>query len=396
MTPPARAQAAIDILDLVIAAAREAGPPADAVIAEYFRTRRYAGSGDRRAVRELVYAAIRRAGERPDTGRAALLGVAADEPRVAAMFDGTGHGPGVAAGSEERSVSGVAPAWLLARLPTMLDDAERAALLDRAPLDLRVNPLKADVASVLAEFPDAVPGPHGGLAVRLPEGTRIEDGAAFRGGRVEVQDAGSQLIVAACRARPGMLVVDLCAGAGGKSLGLAADMEGPRANDGRLIACDTDRGRLSKLTPRAQRAGATIETRLLNPRREFEALSDVAGKADVVLVDAPCSGTGTWRRNPEARWRLTPERLSRLVRLQAELIDLAATLVKPSGHLVHAVCSLLPDEGEAVVAAFLNRHSGWQPQDLPFTAGRVVGAGRMLTPHHDDTDGFYIARLRSA
>lgn len=397
MTPPARAQAAIEILDIVIVAARESGPAADTIVADYFRTRRYAGSGDRRAVRALVYAAIRRAGERPETGRAALLGVADDDPDVAAFFDGTGHGPGVASPGEERAARGIAPAWLLDRLPSQLDEAERLALLERAPLDLRVNRMKSDVAATMREFPDAVSAPHVPYGLRLAEGARVEDSAAFREGRVEVQDAGSQAVVAACGVAPGMLVVDLCAGAGGKSLALAADMGGPEdgVGGGRLIACDTDRGRLSRLPPRATRAGASVETRLLNPGREHEALADVAGLADLVLVDAPCSGTGTWRRNPEARWRLTPERLTRLVALQAHILDIAATLVRPGGSLVYAVCSLLPEEGRGQIVAFFNSHSGWSGEEMATTAGRADGAGRLLTPLHDGTDGFFIARARA-
>lgn len=391
MTPPARAQAAIEILDLVISAAREAGPAADTIIADYFRTRRYAGSGDRRAVRELVYAAIRRAGERPGSGRAALLGLADDRPEVAALFAGGPHGPPAAGPDEPRAGAGIAPGWLLQRLPAMLSEDERSALLGRAPLDIRVNLLKATVESVAAEISDATASPHAPNGLRLTEGTRVEDLAAFREGRIEVQDAGSQLIVAACEAAPRMLVVDLCAGAGGKTLGIAAEMGG----EGRLVACDTDRGRLSRLPPRAARAGAVVETRLLDPGREFGVLSDLAGAADLVLVDAPCSGTGTWRRNPEALWRLTPERLSRLVKLQADLIDLAATLVRPGGHLVYAVCSLLEDEGSRQIDAFFNRRSGWRADGLPFDAGREQGAGRLLTPCHDDTDGFFIARLKA-
>ncbi len=393
MTPPARAQAAIDILDLVVAAAREAGPAADTIVADYFRTRRYAGSRDRRAVRELVYAAIRRAGERPVGGRAALLGLADDRPELALMFDGAGHGPAAASPDEPRAPAGVAPEWLLARLSSLLDEPGRAALLDRAPLDLRVNTLKTDVAQVAAEFPGAVATPHAPHGLRLPEGTRVEDSSAYREGRIEVQDAGSQLIALACAAAPGMVVVDLCAGAGGKSLALAADLGGPEESGGRLIACDTDRGRLSRLTPRAARAGARIEQRLLDPNREREALADLEGRADLVLVDAPCSGTGTWRRNPEARWRLTPGRVSRLVELQSHILDLAAMLVRPGGHLVYAVCSLLPEEGLAQIAAFLNRHSAWTPQDLPF--GQADGAGRTLSPQADGTDGFFIARLQA-
>lgn len=391
MTPSARAQAAIDILELVVVAAREGGAAADTIVSDYFRTRRYAGSGDRRAVRGLVYAAIRRAGERPANGRAALLGLAEDLPELAAVFDGSGHGPAVASPTEERAPAGIAPTWLYARLSPLLDEGGRAALLGRAPLDLRVNRLKASVEEVAAEFPQAVPTPHAANGLRLPEGTRIEDSAAYREGRIEIQDAGSQLVVAACAARPGALVVDLCAGAGGKSLALAADMRGP--DDGGLIACDTDRGRLSRLTLRANRAGARIEERLLDPNREHDALADLAGRADIVLVDAPCSGTGTWRRNPEARWRLTPGRIARLVALQAHILDVAATVLRPGGALVYAVCSLLPEEGSAQIDTFFNRHSGWSPQDLALDAGHADGAGRLLNPSADGTDGFFIARL---
>ena len=395
MTPPARAQAAIEILDLVIAAARGGGAAADTIVADYFRTRRYAGSGDRRAVRELVYAAIRRAGEVPATGRAALLGLGDDRTDVAALFTGAGHGPAIASPGEARAEAGVAPAWLTDALAAGLDAAERAALLERAPLDLRVNALKSDAAAVRIELPGATPVATTPLGLRLPEGSRVEDLPAFREGRVEVQDAGSQLVALACEARAGALVVDLCAGAGGKSLALAADMGGPAPGAGRLVACDTDRGRLARLEPRARRAGVNVETRLLNPRREMEALSDLAGAADVVLVDAPCSGTGTWRRNPEARWRLTPERLARLADLQAHLLDLAAGLVRPGGRLVYAVCSLLPAEGSDAVDGFFNRRSGWLAEDPPFAAGQARGRGRILTPLRDGTDGFFIARLKA-
>lgn len=394
MTPPARAQAAIEILDLVIAAARGGGAAADTIIADYFRARRYAGSGDRRAVRELVYAAIRRAGERPESGRAALLGLAEDDAEIAALFTGSRNAPAAASPGEPRAVRGIAPDWLAARLPALLDDdGERAALLGRAPLDLRVNRLKAEVAAIRREFPEAAPTPHAAYGLRLPEGARVEDSAAFREGRVEVQDAGSQVIVAACRAAPGMLAVDLCAGAGGKSLALAADMGGPAG--GRLIACDTDRGRLRRLPPRAARAGAVVETRLLDPGRERDGLADLAGVADLVLVDAPCSGTGTWRRNPEARWRLTPERLARLVALQAHILEVAAPLVRPGGHLVYAVCSLLPEEGRDQLDGFFKQHSAWSGEEIETTAGRAEGAGRLLTPAHDGTDGFFIARARA-
>jgi 16S rRNA (cytosine967-C5)-methyltransferase len=196
------------------------------------------------------------------------------------------------------------------------------------------------------------------------------------------------LVAAACDAQPEHRILDLCAGAGGKALALAA--AAPRAE---ILACDTNRARLSQLPPRAERAGATIEIRLLDGGREAAQLAGWQGAADLVLIDAPCSGSGTWRRNPEGRWRLTPARLDRLVGLQARLLDIAAPLVKPGGSLVYAVCSLLGREGAGQVAAFLGRHSSWTVQDaLPF--GREDGDGRLLTPGHDGTDGFFVARLQ--
>lgn len=391
MTPSARAQAAIELLDEIIAAARNGGPAADTIIARYFKTRRYAGSKDRRAVRDLVYAAIRRAGERPASGRAALVGLADERPELAACFYGSAHGPAPIAPDEPRAEHGIAPAWLLDRLRAALPPDELPALLERAPLDLRVNRLKASRADALGAIPAAEPGRLAADAVRLPEGYAVEALPQWREGWLEVQDEGSQLIAAACRARPGMTVIDLCAGAGGKTLALAADMGG----GGRLIASDTDRARLSRLAPRAQRAGASmIESRLLDPERELAALADLRASADAVLIDAPCSGTGTWRRNPEARWRLTPERLGRLTSLQARLLDAGAALVRPGGALIYAVCSLLDEEGADRIGAFLALNAGWLAEPLEF--GRSRGGGAMLTPAHDHSDGFFVARLRAA
>ena len=391
MTPGGRAQAAIELLDAIIAAARDPGAAADTLIARYFAERRYAGSKDRRAVRELVYAAIRRAGERPESGRAALVGLADEDAAIAACFTGEGHAPVPIAAAEPRAAAGAAPAWLDARLRQAgLDDDELAALSDRAPLDVRVNRLKGERDEALGAIPGAIAVPHSPDGLRLPAGTAVEQLDAFRSGLIEVQDEGSQIVTLAAKAKPGMAVVDLCAGAGGKSLALAAAM----ANRGTLLACDIDRGRLSRLPPRAERAGAAIvETRLMNPDREAEALSDWHERADVVLVDAPCSGTGTWRRNPEARWRLTPERLDRLVATQQRLLALAAGLVRPGGALVHIVCSLLDEEGAGQVDRFLADHPGWQAERLDLPAGRPRGQGVRLTPAHDGTDGFFVARL---
>jgi 16S rRNA (cytosine967-C5)-methyltransferase len=189
-----------------------------------------------------------------------------------------------------------------------------------------------------------------------------------------------------------MTVVDLCAGAGGKTLALAAEMR----DEGRILACDVDRRRLARMRPRLERAGLSIvETRLLDPKRELEALQDLRQAADIVLVDAPCSGTGTWRRNPETRWRLTPDRLGQLVALQAHLIGLAAELVRPGGFLVYAVCSVLAEEGRGQAEAFGRARSSFIPHPLAIECGRPAGLGTLLTPRHDGTDGFFVARWQA-
>ena len=385
MTPAARTQAAIELLDEVIAAARGGGAAADTLIARYFATRRYAGSKDRRAVRELVYAAIRRAGEIPASGRAAMLAVATADGDVAATFDGSTYGPAPIAADEAAAVGGVVPAWLAAALERSdIASDQQAALIERAPLDVRINRLTADMAVVEALGGAAIPGLAD--ALRLPSGTNIDPLA----GQLEVQDAGSQIVSLAARAAPGQAIVDLCAGGGGKTLVLAAAM----ANEGRILAADIDRGRLSRLAPRAARAGVTIvETRLLDPQREADALSDWSALADCVLIDAPCSGTGTWRRNPEARWRLTPDRLARFVAQQRHVLAIGAPLVRPGGALVYIVCSLLDAEGAEQVDAFLADHPGWVAEPLDLPAGNARGQGLRLDPLPHATDGFFVARL---
>ena len=383
MTPSARAQAAIEILDQVIASARDDGPPADAIVSAYFKTRRYAGSKDRRAVRELVFRAVRHSAEVPVSGRAALLPVAAE------WFDGSLHGPAPVQDGEARAAPGVVPRWLQPLLSPLVAEAEWAALVERAPVDLRANLVRSSREAMVAHF-GAEPTPLSPWGLRLPPDSAVTADPAFENGLVEVQDEGSQLIALACDPAEQELMVDLCAGAGGKALALAG--ANPTA---RIIACDTSRARLAKLGPRAERAGARIETRLLDQPREAEGLADLRGAADMVLVDAPCSGSGTWRRNPEGRWRLTPERLERLAGLQARVLDLAAPLVQPGGAIVYAVCSLLTREGRTQVEAFLSRHSGFVGEDISMDVGRLDGVGRLLTPGHDGTDGFFIARFRA-
>jgi 16S rRNA (cytosine967-C5)-methyltransferase len=387
VTPSARVQAAIEILDLIIAAARGNGAPADRIIAEWFRTRRFAGSSDRRAVRELAYAAIRRCGEVPHSGRAAMLTCAKDDPALSALFDGTAHAPEPIAEGERYARPGLAPGWLEKLLTASeITGEEAAAMLGRAPLDVRINTLKAS-RETLELAGEATVARN---ALRLPTGTNVEALPAFNTGQIEIQDTASQLVCEAVAARPGEVVIDLCAGAGGKTLALAAAME----NSGTLLAFDTDRGRLSRLMPRAERAGVSIiETLLLNPMQEMKALADWQGKADAVLIDAPCSGSGTWRRSPDGRWRLAQKDLRKLVELQARLLDLAAGLVKPGGRLIYATCSLLDAEGPDQIAAFLERRPGWRADAPTLPAGSRRGSGLRLTPFHDDTDGFFVARL---
>lgn len=388
MTPAARLQAAIEVLDEVIASARDDGPPADVIVTRYFKQRRYAGSKDRRAVRELVFRAVRSAGERPETGRAAILGLAEEEPELLDLF-GEPRGPAPLGDAEARASPGTVPKWLSSELSPLVGRDEWPALLERAPLDLRVNAARASREEMLAEFPGGAATPISPWGIRLPPDTRIDHHPAFEAGFVEVQDEGSQLIALACEPVEAEHILDLCAGAGGKSLALAA--AGPTAP---ILASDSNRARLSKLAPRARRAGAAIQTRLLNPPNEHDELSDWRGQADLVLVDAPCSGSGTWRRNPEGRWRLTPERLDRVIAVQQRLLDIAADLVKPDGRLVYAVCSLLSREGSGQIDRFLSGHSSWISEETPILAGRSDGAGRLLTPGHDGTDGFFVARLR--
>lgn len=403
MTPSARVQAAIELLDAILDAARHQGAPADILARNFFRERRYMGSGDRRAVRELAYRAVRRFGEMPASGRAAMVALAQDDAALAALFDGSAYGPPALCDDEPRARGGLIPGWIEARLPPVIDTPERLALLDRAALDIRMHPRRTSRQALQdawgdVQFSDALP-----FAARLPNGTQIETHDLWQSGAIDVQDWGSQAIVAACNDAAAGLVIDLCAGAGGKTLALAAML--PEA---RIIAADISRDRLAAMEPRRRRAGPDrIEPLLLDPRREWEKLAAFEGQADIVLVDAPCSGSGTWRRNPETRWRLTPERLERLTGEQARLLEIARRLVRPGGLLVYAVCSLLPEEGAQQIARSLCGQPDWHISLDDMNIGRPVGvdgapvqglagpsmpAGMLLTPHHDGTDGFFFTR----
>jgi 16S rRNA (cytosine967-C5)-methyltransferase len=395
MRTAARVQAAIEILDAIAASAREGGAPADSLFSAAMRERRYAGSKDRRAIRAYVYDAIRAVRSAPASGRAAMLALADGDPELAALFDGSAYGPAPIAPDEPRAETGLAAQALVDLFDPLLGEDEYGAMLERASLDLRANRIKATAADLAGHFPEgeAIAGAPDGW--RLPPETAAVQHIAYADGTFEVQDAASQYASAALDAAPGQAIVDLCAGGGGKTLAIAS-LTGDAAD---ILACDTNRARLQQLPPRAERAGATgIETRLLNPGQEPDMLADWQGRSDRVFVDAPCSGSGTWRRSPELRWRLTPARLERHLADQAKLLAIGADLVAPGGKILYAVCSIIAREGRAQVDEFLKQNPGWTADDgyLPDGIGRAAGHGFLLTPAHDRCDGFFLARLTRA
>jgi 16S rRNA (cytosine967-C5)-methyltransferase len=423
MTPAARLAAAIELF-AAVSAARAA---ADQVTGDWFRARRYAGAKDRRAIADLVYAALRRraeigwrlerAGAEP-TPRLLVMGAAglpADE--LERLCDGSRFAPAALAVAELAALRALAepppadlPDWVRGKYPEWLDDslksrfgaelvAEMAALDARAPLDLRVNALKGERAAALealrADGFAAEPTPFSPLGIRLPTGTRLETHPLVRAGWLEPQDEAAQIASLLVDARPGMQVVDYCAGAGGKTLALAAAMH----NRGQIYAFDRDAARLARLKPRLQRAGVrNVQTHRLGGGDG--PLAGLAASADRVLVDAPCSGTGTWRRNPEARWKLTPEILARQCELQRQLLAEAAPLVRPGGRLVYATCSILVEEDEAPVELFLASHPDFALVPVTDVWAAAVGGAcpvpgpyLLLTPRRHGTDGFFAAVL---
>ncbi|MCX8134308.1 MAG: RsmB/NOP family class I SAM-dependent RNA methyltransferase [Roseococcus sp.] len=434
MTPEGRLAAAIDLLHATLEAPRR---PADAIAAEFFRARRYIGGSDRRAVSDLAWGVLRQRlrldwwlaglGARPTPRRLALAHLLLVEgltPAAAARrFAGGRYGAGALEPEEQRLAQALAgkpligkempegvrlnlPPWALPGLAARFGPrlAEEAAALEQgAPLDLRVNRLRATReaarAALAAEGFAPEPTPFAPQGLRLRGRAPVTAGAAFRAGLVEVQDEGSQLIAALVGARPGMRVVDYCAGAAGKTLAMAADME----NRGRITACDVSAPRLAGALKRLRRAGVhNAETHLLTPGDRWAKRR--AGAFDRVLVDAPCSGTGTWRRNPDARTRLGAEDLQELLTKQGEILDTSAQLVRPGGRLVYATCSLLPEEDEMQVEAFLARHPGfravplaraWAEAGLP-GAPPCPGPHLALSPAAHGTDGFFAAVLERA
>lgn len=355
MTPAARLQAAIEIL----AAYAGGDAPPDRLLAAWGRAHRFAGAKDRAAIADRVYLCLRRWRSmawplRDESARAVVIGsVLAEGLAPDSLFTGQGHAPAALTAAERASLAAPPPPppdpvrldypdWLDAVLRDSLGhdfEAAMAALRDRAPVDLRVNTLRATrdeaQARLAREGIETVPAPHAPHGLRAAPGAPAARSAAFAEGWVEPQDAASQAAAALAAARPGETVLDLCAGGGGKTLALAADM----ARRGRLLAHDANPARLRGLAPRALRAGATVET--LMP----DALDQVAGACDLVFVDAPCSGSGAWRRDPGGKWRLTPAALAARVATQRRLLAEARRFLRPGGRLAFATCSMLRAEG---------------------------------------------------
>jgi 16S rRNA (cytosine967-C5)-methyltransferase len=433
MTPSARLSAAIAVLAEIEALRR---PAADA-LRDWGLAHRFAGSGDRAAIAGLVYDALRRKASSAwimgaDAPRAVALGMlrrerGLDVAAIARLANGGRFAPEPLSADETARLEaadlsgappfavGDYPEWLDAQMADAFSDErteEGAALASRAPLDLRVNTLKASRERAAEALADLGTQPTRwspvGLRIALGADARspgIHAEPAFLKGQVEVQDEGSQLAALMSGARPGERVVDLCAGAGGKTLALAAMME----KRGPLIATDTDKRRLAPIHARIARAGVhNVEVR--TPRPHHDVTADLAGRCDLVLVDAPCTGTGAWRRNPDAKWRLRPGALETRLKEQAAVLDRAAALVKPGGRIAYVTCSVLAAENGAQVRAFLARHTGFMPTPpaeaiaaaLPAQAAEFARAvrlspeGLLMTPRRTGTDGFFVGILQRA
>lgn len=429
MIASARIAAAIDVLADIEVKRR----PAPEALKEWGQMHRFAGSGDRAAIAGLVYDALRRRASAAyvmgeATPRAVMLGMlrlerGLDADAIATLFDGSRFAPAPLTGDERARlaaadlegapphIAGDYPDWLDASFATIFGEAraaEGAALAARAPLDLRVNQIKADQGRVSAELgeynPEQTSWSPWGLRISVPPDAKspaIQADPAFIKGHVEIQDEGSQLAALLSGARPGEQVVDLCAGAGGKTLALAAMMD----NRGQIYATDTDKRRLAPIHARLDRAGAR-NVQVRTPRGATEILDNLRGKIDLVLIDAPCTGTGSWRRNPDAKWRLRPGALEQRGKDQAAALDRAVPLVKPGGRIAYVTCSVLDEENGAQIRDFLVRYPDFsveKPDRIAAALGErgylfgrtalVSETGILMTPRRTGTDGFFVSIL---
>ena len=430
MTPAARLSAAIEVFADIEARRR---PAADA-LKDWGLAHRFAGSGDRAAIAGLVYDALRRKASSASlmgeaTPRAVLIGMlhrerGLDVAAIEALCSGARYAPaplteaeraalaGATLGGAPAHVEGDYPEWLDPYLARVFGDeraAEGVALASRAPLDLRVNTLAGTREDALPELAhlNAEPARWSpvGLRIRLAADAKspaIHAEPLFLKGRIEIQDEGSQLAALLAGAKPGEQVIDLCAGAGGKTLALAAAME----NRGQIYATDTDKRRLVAIHDRLARAGAR-NVQVRTPKSVGNELADLAGRADLVLIDAPCTGIGTWRRNPDAKWRIRPGALAERIKQQDAVLESAVALLKPGGRIAYITCSVLAEENGDRVRAFIGRHGDFSVEkpgnvinslgDRAYLFARAVlisEEGLLMTPRRTDTDGFFVSMLR--
>lgn len=428
MTPAARIQAAIEVLSDLIERKR----PAPDALKDWGLSHRFAGSKDRASIASLVYDALRRRSSAAwlmgaESPRAVMAGAlrlqrGLEPAAVERLFSGERHAPETLSAEEQARLSGsldAAPAHIRADAPEWvwpsLEAAfganaveEVVAFAARAPIDIRVNELKTTRKKLMAELahlkPEETPYSLDGLRFQPGEdgrGPSLQTEKAFLDGLFEVQDEGSQLAARLSLASSSDFAVDLCAGAGGKTLSLAALMD----NRGQIIATENDSRRLTPLYERLTRSGAR-NVQVRSPKlRNDDAVADLDGLADLVFVDAPCTGSGTWRRNPDAKWRLRPGALAERIKDQAVVLDRAARLTKVGARIAYVTCSLLPEENDDAVDAFLARHPGFdviEPGAVADKAGlgglatftSQKGHGLQLTSLRCGTDGFYVSLLR--
>jgi 16S rRNA (cytosine967-C5)-methyltransferase len=433
MTPAARLSAAIEVIADIEARRR---PAADA-LKDWGLAHRFAGSSDRAAIAGLVYDTLRRKSSSAwlmgeASPRAVAIGMlhrerGLDVGAIAALCSGARFAPVSLTPAEQAALAGHSiadapphvqgdyPEWLDPHFLRVFQDdraAEGAALASRAPLDMRVNTLKGARDEMLPKLAHLHAGPTRwspiGLRIRLVAGAKspaIHAEPGFLKGAIEIQDEGSQLAALFAGAKPGEQVLDLAAGAGGKTLALAAVME----NHGQIYATDIDKRQLAPIHDRIARAGArNIQVR--TPRGDADVLGDLVGRIDLALIDAPCTGTGAWRRNPDAKWRVRPGALAERIKQQHILLDRAATLVKAGGRIAYVTCSVLREENGDQIRAFLARHPDFTIMPPPEFAAAALGdramlfcraallseEGLLMTPRRTDTDGFYVAVVRRA
>jgi 16S rRNA (cytosine967-C5)-methyltransferase len=428
VSPGGRLAAVLELLEEILRQDR----PADLIAGSFLKSRRYIGSKDRRAIADRIWGLLRRrarlewileaCGEEASPRHRLLVDLVVTDrmsPNAVGQLCGSGDrrilpltagetallrrldGRAIFHHEMPAWVRGEYPAWLESRLAGVFGErlaAEMGALRDEAPVDLRVNRLKADRATAQAALAaaglEAQPTPWSPIGLRLAARTPLAAQAPFRDGLVEVQDEGSQLLALLTDARPGQNVVDFCAGAGGKTLALAAAMQ----NKGRLFACDVNQRRAERAAQRLRRAGVHNVVRHVLEGDSDKWVKRHGASFDRVLVDSPCTGSGTWRRNPDAKWRLTPAELAELVALQGRILASAARLVRGGGRLVYATCSLLRDENEDQVEAFLAGHAEFALVPVSVVWAVAVGGPcpangpfLRLTPAQHGTDGFFAA-----